>query len=49
MKVTEDWCDVLPGAGTGKKAGSRVLYILEFVDDFGGGAIKETIAVIKPG
>ena len=31
VEVMEDWGDVVSGAGVGEKAGSRVLYMLEFI------------------
>ena len=49
MKFTEDRCDVFSGAGTGEEACSRVLDILEFIEDFGGGAVETTFAIVKPG
>ena len=49
MEFTEDRCDVFPGAGTGEEACSRVLDILEFIEDFGGGAVEKTIAIVEPG
>ena len=49
MEFTEDRCDVFSGAGTGEEACSRVLDILEFIEDFGGGAIEKTIAIVEPG
>ena len=39
----EDRCNVVSGAGSGEKTGSRVLKVLEFVEDFGAGAIEDAV------
>ena len=49
MEFTEDRCDVFSGAGTSEEACSWVLDILKFFEDFVGGAVEKTIAVVKPG
>ena len=49
MEVTEDWGDVFPGAGASEEASSRVLYVLKFVEDSGGGTIEQAVAVVKSG
>ena len=46
VEVVEDWSDVVSGAGVGEETSSRVLDMLEFVKDFGGGAMEDAVAVI---
>ena len=46
VEVTEDWCDVVSGAGVGEQAGGRVLNILEFVEGFGVDTVEDAVAVI---
>ena len=49
VEVVEDWGDVVSGSCFGEKAGSRVLDILQFFEDFGGGTVEEAIAVVESG
>ena len=35
VELLEDWGDVVTGAGVGEQASSRVLYALEFIENFG--------------
>lgn len=49
VEVLKDKGDVVAGAGVSEEAGGRVLDILEFIEEFGGCAIKDAIAVVKVG
>ena len=46
MEVLEDWSDVVSGAGAGEEAGGGVLYILQFIEGFGGDAIQYAVTVV---
>lgn len=35
VEILEDWGDVITGAGVSEEAGSRVLDILQFIEDSG--------------
>ena len=41
--------DVVSGAGVGEEAGSRVLDMLEFIEEVGWYAVEDAIAVVESG
>ena len=41
--------DVVTGAGVGEEASRRVLDVLELVDELGGRAVKDAVAVVEAG
>lgn len=49
MEMDEGGCDVLPKLGTGRNPGSRVLDILEPVQDFVRGPELDAVTIIKAG
>ena len=49
VEVPEDRSDVVTGAGVSEEASSRVLDVLEFIEEFGGCSIQDAVAVIKAG
>ena len=46
VEIMEDGGDVLSGAGAGEEAGGRILYILKFLEGFGGDALEYAVAII---
>lgn len=49
VEVLKDRGDVVAGAGVSEETGGRVLDVLEFIEEFGGCAIKDAIAIVKAG
>lgn len=47
VEVLEDRGDVISGAGMSEQTGSRVLDVLKFVENFGGYAVEDAIAVVE--
>lgn len=46
VEVLEDRSDVISFARVSEQSGSRVLYVLQFVENFGGCAVEDAIAVV---
>ena len=49
VEVLEDRGDVVTGTGMGEQTGSRVLNVLEFIEDFGWWAVENAVAVVNSG
>lgn len=49
VKLTEDGGDVFSGGGSSEQSGSRVLNILQLLENRGGEAIQDAVTVVKSG
>ena len=49
VEFLEDGGDVVAGAGEGEQAGSRVLDVLKFIEEFGWCAKEDAVAVVNSG
>lgn len=47
VEILEDRGDGVSGAGEGEQVGGRILDGLAFLDEFGGGAVKDAVAVVQ--